>query len=122
VAKLSSALDSLDGNVESFASRLIEFVFQMNVTGSKKGVDARASRVFERLPATVNIGGQRTSEASEGTRSTRGGDRFHRLEISFRRDGKAGLNNVHLKPLELARHLQFLFHIHAEPGSLLSIS
>src|SRR5262252_4129144 len=56
VAKPSSALDSLDGNVESFASRLIEFVFQVNVTGSKKGMDARASGVFERLPATVDIG------------------------------------------------------------------
>src|SRR5262245_12487574 len=66
VAKLSSALDSLDGNVESFASCLIEFVFQVNVTGSKKGVDARASSVFERLPAAVDIGGQGPCEPGNG--------------------------------------------------------
>jgi hypothetical protein len=122
VAKLSSALDSIDRNVESFASRLIEFVFQVNVTGSKKGVDARSSGVFERLPAAIDIGGQRTGKAGYGNRSNLGRDKFHRLEISFGRDGKAGLNNVDLKPLELARHLQFLFYIHAETGSLLSIS
>src|SRR6185436_2432757 len=47
---------------------------------------------------------------------------LHRLEISFGRDRKAGFDNVHLQPLELPRHLQLLFHIHAETGSLFSIS
>src|SRR2546425_10580408 len=56
IAKLSRALNGFDRNVECLTARLVEFVFEVNVACRKKGVDARASRVLQCLPAAVNIG------------------------------------------------------------------
>src|SRR5262245_9272819 len=122
IAKIARALDGLDGDVEGFSASLVEFVFQMNVARRQEGVDAWASRLFEGFPAAVDIGGNGAGQSSDRHASDLARYPLHSFEIAFGRDRKTCLNYVDLKPLELARHLQFLFHVHAEPGSLLSIS
>src|SRR5438874_6134596 len=81
-----------------------------------------SDRLFQRLPATIDISGQRARETGNGGAAHLGRYEFHCVEVPFGCNRKARLDNIDLKPLELARHVQFLFHVHAETGSLLSIS
>src|SRR3979411_1561737 len=45
----------------------------------------------------------------------------HAFQISARRDGEAGLNNVHAKRFELPGHAYFFRHTHRKPGRLLPV-
>ena len=122
IAKAPSALDRLHGEIESLPAGLVQLVFEVDVAGCQEGVDARPRRTFQRLPAFVDIRGHRTSQTRNRHPANFGGDPFHRLEISFGCDGEPGLDDIHLQPLQLPRHLELLFHIHAEARRLFSIS
>src|SRR5207244_1907110 len=108
--ELSRALDRFHGKIERFAASLIEFVFEVNVAGGKESMDARPRGSFEGLPASIDICGNGASETGDGSRADLGRNLLHGLEITFRGDRESSFNDVHLKPLELTRHLQLLFH------------
>src|SRR2546428_13212802 len=69
IAKRSRSLDGFDRNVKGLTTRLVEFVLEVNVACRKEGVDARASRLLQGLPAAVNIGGGRSGEPGDGDTS-----------------------------------------------------
>src|SRR6266536_2520099 len=100
----------------------LQLVLQMNVAGSKEGVNAGTRRLFQGLPGGVDV----LAGAAAQTRYPDAADlaryALYGLEIAMRGDGKAGLNDVHTEPLQLPGQHQFLFGVHAAAGRLLAVA
>src|SRR5437870_13327864 len=76
VAHLARALDSLDGNIESFTTTLVQLVLQVNIACRQKCMNARMRGALQRLPAAIDIRG-RSEERRVGKEWRAGCGRGH---------------------------------------------
>src|SRR6059036_103236 len=122
VAHLARALDSLDGDIESFTTTLVQLVLQVNIACRQKCMNARMRGALQRLPAAIDIRGHGASQPGNRCAANLGSNSFHRLKVAFRGDRESRFDHIHLKAFKLPCHPQLLFDVHTEAGSLYSIS
>ena len=122
VTQPSRALDRFHRDIKGFATTLVQFVFEMDVAGRQERMNPWMRGAFQRLPASVDIGGQRAGKSRNRGAANFAGDLLHRLEVPFGCDRESGFDDIHLQPFQLPRHPQLLFDIHAEARRLFSIS
>src|ERR1700686_1668763 len=99
-----------------------QLVFQMNVGGREKNMDARVGRSLQSLPGAINISRASASQPRNNWTPHRSGNPLHRLKVAIRSDRKARFNHVHAKSIQLLGQSQFLLHIHTAARRLFAIS
>ena len=122
VAKRPRVADALDGASESFFAGLVQFVFEVDVTGGEKDMDAGFVGSFEGLGAAIDVFLDASRQARDYGRAYFRGYAAYRLVVAFGRDGKACFENIDVELFQLTRHSQLLVDGHAETGSLLAIA
>ena len=77
---------------------------------------------FDRLPGAIDILGIRPGQRSHFRTLDRSGDGLDRLKVSLRRDGKAGLDDVHIQFFQLLGDPHLFGNIHRRPRRLFPIA
>ena len=101
VAKSPSIANALNGACQCFFARLVQFVFEVDVTGGKKNVDAGFVGAFEGLGAAIDVFPDAACQARDYGRAF-GRYAAYRLIVAFGRDGKPGFQNVDIEALRAA--------------------
>ena len=114
--------DALNGTCQRFFASLVQFVFEVNVTGGKKNVDAGLVGAFEGLGAAIDVFLDASRQARDYGRAYLGRYAAYRFEVAFGRDGKPGFQNVDIELFELPGHSELLVDRHAEAGGLLAVA
>ena len=107
---------------QHFLGVLLQLVFHVQGRGGDERVDAPAPGVFHRLRAAVDV-----LEGGAGEPGDRGvlhalGDCGHRLEIAFRGDGEAGLDDVDAHRVEHVGDFELFLQGHRRAGRLLAVA
>ena len=108
--------------VERLLAGELEFVLQVQVARGDERMDSRMHRLAESPRRGVDILLQRAGEAGDGRLlhgARDGGDGFG---IARRGDGKARLDDIDTQRLELQRHANLFFKVHAVPRRLLAVA
>src|SRR6266566_2992566 len=85
------------------------------ITDGIRHVDNRRARINHRIE-------DRTQVIDFRAAGILGSKFFHRLKVAFRGDRESRFDHIHLQAFKLPCHLQLLFDVHTEAGSLFSIS
>ena len=95
----------------------------MNRAGGEEHVDSRPVACgFHRLGGLVDILVHTACETGDARSLDLAGNGFDRLEIAVTGDGETSFDDVHPKPRELPRHLEFLADVHGRAGTLLAVA
>src|ERR1017187_1115609 len=99
-----------------------QLVFQMNVGGGQKDMDAWARGPLQCLPGAVHVA--RTSPCQAGDDGTphRGGNALHGFEVAVGSDRESGLDHIHAEAVELLGQSQLFLYIHAAARRLLAVT
>ena len=85
-------------------------------------MDAAAPGEFHRLRTAVDVLGIGARQAGDDGVLGAAGDFAHRLEIAFRGDGKAGLDDVDAHVVEHLGDHELLLEGHGRAGALLAVA
>ena len=77
---------------------------------------------LQSLPGAFDILRAGAGKARDNRTPHRRGNRLHRREIAFGRDGESRLDHIDAQPVEVMRHAQLLRHIHAATRRLLAVA
>src|SRR5688572_27864353 len=108
IAKRPCVTDTFSRRGQRLFSSLVEFVFEMDVTGGEEDMDASLVGSFEGLGAAVDVFLYASCQARDYRRTYLRRYAAYGFEIAFRCDGKAGLENIDIELFELTRHAQLL--------------
>ena len=108
--------------LEHLLGRHPQFVFHVQIAGGDKDVEAWRFGVFKCLPRGVDIGLLRAIERSDRAAAHMLGDEANALDLARGGDRKASLDDVHAEALKLARNLQLLLGVQADPRRLLTVT
>ena len=108
--------------LEALLPRDPQLVFEVNVRGGEKDVDAGPRRAREGGPGAIDVGRNGAGQARDDRPPHGAGDGAHRLEIAVGGDREPGLDDVDAQPIELQREMQFFRGRHAEAWGLLAIA
>ena len=122
LAKSPRIANAFNGAGQRFFASLVQFVFEVNVTGGKKNVDAGLVGSFEGLGAAIDVFLDAARQARDYGRAYFGRYAAYGFVVSFGRDGKTGFENVDVELFELPGHSEFLVDRHAEAGGLLAVA
>ena len=103
-------------------ARHAELLLHVQVAGGEEDVDPGRLAALQRLGGARDVAVVGARERAHGRALDRLGDRLHRLEVAVRRRREAGLDDVDLEPLELARDAQLLVLGHRGAGRLLAVA
>src|SRR5262249_5037647 len=95
---------------------------EMQIGGGEEGVNPGAFRRLQRTRRLFDVPGRRPRERGDHRPPDLSGDLAHRFGIGRRRDWEAGLDDVHVQPIERARHRELGRHVEREPGGLLAVA
>src|SRR5580704_5756927 len=84
-------------------------------------MNAWTCRVLQSFPVTLNVRTAGAGQSGDNRTPHHRGDRFHRLEVSIRSDGKTGLDHIHAQTVELMSQAQLFLLIHTATRRLLSV-
>jgi hypothetical protein len=87
-----------------------------------EGVNARTLGLLQRLRGPLDVTGVAARERGNGDLPELAAYGVHRIEVSLRGHGEAGLHHIHVQLDELARHAHFFGHVHAAPARLLPVA
>ena len=90
-----------------------KLVFQVNLRGRQKNVDARMRGSLQRLPGAVHIASTGASQCGDDRTPQRSGDPLYGFEVAIGSDRESGLDHVHAEAVQLLGQAQFFLHIHA---------
>ena len=91
-------------------------------TRRQKDMDAGIAGGLKGLPRAVDVGVVAPGEPTDHRSRHRAGDLADRLEVTWRRDGKASFDDVDAQLHQRLGDLHFLREIHARPRLLLSVA
>src|SRR5579862_7927153 len=94
----------------------------MNVGSSEENMNARAGRILQGFPCTLNIGAAGASQSCNDRPANHFGDSLDRFEIAIGCDRKPGFNHIDAEAVELVRQTQFLLVVHAATRRLFAIA
>jgi len=114
--------DGRDRFVEHLRPALLELVFQVDVRRRNKGMDARMRRGLDGLPGPVDVHFVGAGQTRHLGFPDDAGNLPDCVEVSFRGDGKPGLDDIHAEIFELPGQKQFFLRVHAVAGRLLSVA
>ena len=77
--------------------------------------------MFERFPGSIDVCVIATGQATNSSACHVPGDFLNGFEVSWRCDGKTGLNNINAQVDEGLRHFHFFVQIHTRSGRLLTV-
>src|SRR5437763_3080472 len=122
VAALARVLDGAGGDADHFRLRHPQLVLAVDRARGEEDVDPTARRGRQRLEDGVDVRPVRARERADDGALHLPGDRFHGLEIAWRRDGKSDFHHVHAERRESLRHLHLLREVHAPAWGLLTVA
>jgi hypothetical protein len=94
----------------------------MERRGADEGVNARPLGVAHSLPAAVDIGEVRAGEAADHRALGEPGDLADGLEVAFRGNGKARLDDVDAHLVEEGGDLELFLQGHGGAGRLFAVA
>jgi hypothetical protein len=97
-------------------------VVQVDIGGGKKSMDACAGGPFKGAPGSFNVTRTTTRQGGNYRASNLPRQRPHGVKVPFRCDRKSGFNDVYAQTIELVRHAQLLFAVHAATWRLFSVA
>ena len=100
----------------------VELLLDVDVAGGDEGVDARPGGVTHRVPAAVDVGGDRARQARDHGAPDLAGDVADRLEVALRGHGEARLDDVDAEARELPGQGELLRVVHGEARRLLAVA
>ena len=107
---------------QTLRPRDAQLVFEVDVRGGEKHMEARPGRARQSLPGTIDIGRDGPGQAGDDGPAHRGSNGLHRFEVTIRRNGEAGLDDVHAQAVQLLGEPQLLGRRHAEARGLLAVA
>ena len=114
--------DRRRGVVEGLLAGHLQLYLEMQIRTGEKCMDARPLGELQRMGGALYIERAGTGERSDHRAADRLTDRTDGLEIAFRGDRKARLQNVHAQIVERMRHLDLFRRAHAAAGRLLAVA
>lgn len=94
----------------------------MQGAGGDKGMDAAASRVFQRFAGAGDIAFVRTRQRADRCILDGVGNGLHAFEITVGAGRKACFDHVHAQALQLAGNADFFIACHAGAGRLFAVT
>jgi hypothetical protein len=94
----------------------------MDVRGGQEGVNARVLCTIQSFPGALDVELIRPRQRSHDGSADFRGDGPDSVKITLGSNGKARFQDVHTQAVELARHLELLFQVHAATRGLLAIT
>src|SRR5439155_6044502 len=122
VAALARVLDGAGSDADHLRLRHPQLVLAVDRAGGEEDVDPRPGRGRQRLEDGIDVRPGRARERADHGSVDLPGDRFHGLEITWRRDGKSDFHHVHAERREGLRHLHLLREVHARAWGLLTVA
>ena len=101
---------------------LAELVHLVNLRGGEEHVDAGPLGVLHGAPGLVNVVGMGAGQRGDDGALDLPGDGGNRLEVAGGAGGEAGLDDVHVHPLELPGDFHLLGAGHADARRLLAVA
>ena len=99
-----------------------QLVLHVDVAGGQKYVDAGVLGALHCVPGGVDVPLGGTGQAGHGAVIDSLRDGLYAAEIFRRGDGKAGLDDIHAKGVQLPGHVQLFGQVHAAAGGLLAVA
>src|SRR6266536_1840189 len=97
-------------------------MLKVNVGGREDHMNPRPDRRLERLRRAFNGMPRSPSQSRDNRTRNRRRDGLHGREVSIRGDRKASLDHVNAELVELPPQPNFLLHVHAAAGRLLTVT
>src|ERR1700687_4817434 len=110
------------GCVDDFLPAHHELALEVQVGGRNENVNARAFGLLHALDRLLEIRLARACQAEHGRFGYGLGNTRPRVEVSRRRHGEAGLDDIDVQLLELTRDHYFFFDIHRRARRLLTVA
>src|SRR5581483_7999600 len=122
VGVLASAANAFDRATDDLFLGHLELELTVNGAGSQENMDTPARAVAQSCAGAIDVGGVAARQAADDGAAHFFRDGLHRLEIAWRGDREAGLDDIDAEIFQGMSHLQFFRQVHAGAGTLFSIS
>src|SRR6266550_2688862 len=97
-------------------------MLKVNVGGREDHMNPWPDRRLERLRRAFNVMPRSPSQSRDNRPWYCSRNRLHCREVAIRSDRKASLDHVNAEPVELPPQPNFLLHVHAAAGRLLTVT
>src|SRR3954467_3929108 len=94
----------------------------VDVAGGEENMNAGFIGVFEGFGTSVDVLSNRPCQPRNGRCAYLRRYTAYRFEIAFGSNGESRFQNIDIETFQLPRHLQLVFDVHAEPGSLFTVT
>src|SRR5215469_4768412 len=94
----------------------------MDIRGGKENVNARPGGLLQGFPGALYVFTSGAGQARDNGAPHRRGDGTYCLKVAIGGNRKPSFDYVYPQPIQLPRHAEFFFNVHAAAGRLLTIA